>query len=160
MRRLARVDAALETCGEHLTSTGTLGTEVEASLTAYVSAVAYSSFEAEARRIVSSRGAGDGKDPRLAAFTAHAAVKLMRSIKVGELAGAAAWFHRDCKQTFQDLLTDEQKTAWDNIVSNRHGVAHEGDPSTSAVSSLTFREFEGLYPQAVGVLDVFELCLA
>ncbi|MEU7174049.1 hypothetical protein ABZ949_21490 [Micromonospora tulbaghiae] len=158
---IPRVDAVLEECERHLDSSQSHGTQVEAILTAYASAVIYSAFEARARAIVTARGVGQGEDPDLGSFCKYAATRLLRSIKIGELAGAAAWFHSECKDRFHDTLEPEAKAAWDSIVSNRHGVAHEDDaPTAQVISNLTFGELKRLYPLALTVLDALEAAIA
>ncbi len=158
---LPRVDAALETCERHLVSTRSINTEVEAILTSYVSAVAYSAFESQARTIVANRAARETVDEHLANFARTAATRLMRSIRIGELAGAAAWFHGDCKDRFHSMLDPEAKAAWDNIINNRHNVAHEDeDAMGSAISNLTFSELKSMYPKALTVLDCLRLAIA
>jgi hypothetical protein len=154
--KLQRVDAAVELCERHLAATNSHGTEVEAILTAYVSSIAYAEFESSARRIITERAASaDETDDHLAAFARTAAVRLVRSIKLSELSGAAAWFDPNCKAQFLTELGDEAKQAWNSIILNRHGVAHNGDsaPSDTLISSLTFNEFKGLYPKALTVLE-------
>jgi hypothetical protein len=155
--KLLRVDAALEDCQRHLDSTGSNGTQVEAILTAYVSAVIYAAFEKQVRRIVAARVAEAGDDGYVGNFASYASTKLVRSIKIGDLAGAAAWFHSDCKSRFHLHLDSEAHSAWDTIMSNRHGIAHEeGD---AVVSNLTFGELQVLYPRALTVLDCLERAL-
>jgi hypothetical protein len=152
---LPRADAALEVCERHLTLTGSHNTEIDAILAAYASAVIYAVFEAEARAIVASRAAHPGSDKHTVSFSRTAAKRLMRSIKIGDLAGTAAFFDPSCKQRFHDALDDEIRQAWDSICGNRHGVAHEdGDETeTTTISNLTFAELATLYPKALTVLD-------
>ena len=87
---LPRADDALEVC-EKDHRDRYRDHEVDAILTAYASAVIYAVFEAEARNIVATRAAHPGTDKHLASFVT-AAKRLMRSIKIGELAGTAAFF--------------------------------------------------------------------
>ena len=148
---ITRVDAALEDCEHHLETTNSYGTEIEAILTVYVSAVIYAAFEAEVRRTVAARVAAAAEDTHVGNFATFAAVRLVRSIKIGELAGAAGWFHADCKARFHEVLDGEAHAAWDNIVNNRHGVAHEDD--SPVVSNMTWRELKEAYSKALKVLD-------
>lgn len=154
--RIERVEAAFEECERHLDRTSSYGSEVEAIITSYVSAVIYSAFEKRARAIVASRGAGDGNDGHLANFSSTAATRLMRSIKFSELAGAAGWFHGDCREKFCKSVSPEIQSAWDTIIINRTNFAHEGESSDSVVSNLTFGELKQLYPEALKVLDRLE----
>jgi hypothetical protein len=157
---LPRADATLEVCDKHLTDTTSHNTEVDAILTAYASAVIYAVFEAEAREIVAKRAAHPGTDKHQASFARTAAKRLMRSIKIGELAGAVALFDASCKQLFHDELDEESKLAWDTICGNRHGIAHEdGDETGSAISNFTFNELAAMYPKAVKVLDALSAAI-
>lgn len=154
---LTRVDAAFETCEQHLRATNSFGTEVEAILTSYVTALTYAAFEVEVKRIIAQRGAGDGKDSGAKSFSTYAASRLLRSIKVSELAGAAGWFDPVYKRRFGELLPREAIDAWDTIIANRHGFAHDADGTVEAVvSNLTFRELQLLYPRALEVLATLE----
>ncbi len=149
---LTRVDAAFEDCERHLETTNAFGTEIEPILTVYVSAVIYAALEAEVRRTLAARVASIAEhDRHVGNFATYASVRLVRSIKIGKLTEAAAWFHEDCKTRFQAALDDEAHAAWDNIVNNRHGVAHEDD--SSVVSNMTFRELKEAYPKALTVLE-------
>ena len=152
---IPRVDDVLEMCEQHLSSTDSYGTQIEAVLTSYASSVIYSSFEARAREIIAARAGGDGTDKNLANFARVASVRLMRSIKVSELTGIAAWFHADCKERLKLALEDEVIDAWHTIISNRHDLAHEDSAGAELnnVSNLTFGELRSLYPKAVFVLD-------
>lgn len=152
---IERVDDSLEQCRRHLNLTSATDPQIEAILTAYVSSVIYASFEAELRLIVAKRAHSSLSDDREARFGAYAAGRLVRSIRINELTGLAGAFHPDCKDAFKDSLQDEQKSAWDSIINNRHGLAHEGDAPSPIISNLTFAELELLYPKALTVLDVF-----
>ncbi len=157
--KLLRVEAALEDCERHLEATSSTGTEIEAILTAYVSALIYAALEAQVRSIVAERVAtAAGTDRDVGTFAAYASRRLVRSIKIGDLAGAAAWFHVDCKAQFRTELDDEAHTAWDTIISNRHDVAHETDGA--AVSNLTFGELKDMYPKALKVLTSLQDAIA
>jgi hypothetical protein len=156
--KLNRVDAALTDCEHHLETTRAYGTQIEAILVAYVSAVIYSAFEAEVRNIIATRVAFAIDDAHVTNFASVAALRLVRSIKVGELAGLAAWFHPDCKTKFHTELAQEAHAAWDNIVGNRHAVAHEDD--STVVSTMTWRELKEAYPKAVTVLECLRASIA
>ncbi|MGH3712415.1 MAG: hypothetical protein ACRDT4_02985 [Micromonosporaceae bacterium] len=156
---LVRVTDALEQCRRHIEAAGVPDPQIEAILTAYVSAVAYAGFEAEVRSIVSLRAHSARQDDREIAFGQYAAVRLVRSIRVSDLTGLAAAFHPDCRDAFRARLNPEEQSAWDSIINNRHGLAHEERDPSSRISNLTFAELEDLYPRALNVLDVFRQAL-
>jgi ribosome maturation protein Sdo1 len=157
--RIDRVNDALEQCRLHLDSTSPADPQIEAILTAYVSSVIYASFEAELRVIVATRAHSSLSDERETRFGNYAAGRLVRSIRISEISGLAGAFHPNCKELFKDTLNAEQQSAWDSIINNRHGLAHEGEAPTSIISNLTFAELELLYPKAITVLDVFRTAI-
>ena len=148
----------MEECDLHLTATNSFGSQVEAILTSYCCSVIYAEFEDQVRRIVAERGAGVGTDAHVTSFTKWAALRLVRSIKIGELAGIAAQFDSTCKARFNDAIDAQTQNAWDTILANRRDVAHV-NTSTSAISNLTFDELKSLYPTALLVLEHLKDCL-
>ena len=154
-----RSDDALRICRGHLASLAAADPLIEAILTAYASAAIYSEFEAAARAIVAERSVRPGSDKHLIAFGRVAANRLIRSIKISELSGIAGHFHSDCKEAFQDAVEAETAAAWDSILNNRHGVAHEND-ANAPISNLTLVELQDHFERAKGVLRAFEDCLS
>ncbi|WP_125735416.1 HEPN domain-containing protein [Amycolatopsis sp. WAC 04197] len=154
--KIPRVDTTFADCGDHLEEARAHGTEIEAILTRYVCAVIYGAFERELRKIVKARGEGDGSDRQLNNFVEFAATRLIRSIKISEIAGIAGHFSADCKKAFQANLDHEAAAAWDVLINNRHDVAHDNtSASGETVSTITFDEAKTLYSKALTVLDTF-----
>lgn len=156
---LDRATDALETCRRHLDSKDSFSPQIEAILTAYASAVAYACFEQEVRSTISDRAHASRRDEREIRFGVYAAGRLVRSIKISELSGLAGNFDPDCKDAFSRILADEDRNAWDTIINNRHGFAHDNSESSGAISNLTFSELEEAYPKACRVLDAFRRAL-
>lgn len=155
---LVRSTDALETCRKHIQAMPRRDPQIEAVLASYACAVIYAELEGQVRRLVADRvghGRGDVRVKRWGAFSAR---RLIRSIKISELAGVAGQFDEHCKSRFTHLLDDECKAAWDQIVQNRHGVAHEDD-QPGPVSTMTFAETELAFNRVERVLDAFASCL-
>lgn len=146
-----RVDAALETCGRHVAGAGP-PPEVDVVLAQHVASVGYAEFEGRVRELIGARCSRD-TDAAVASFVKVAAVRLVRSIKISELAGALGWFSPEAKGAFSEALDDdpEAAAAWDNILTGRHTLAHE----QGATPSLTFRDVKRDIERAKRVVDAF-----
>lgn len=155
---LIRSVGALETCRRHIASMPKSNPEIEAVLASYACAIIYSELEGRVRELVADRVSHGQSDSRIRRWGAFSAKRLIRSIKISELAGVAGQFDDHCKSHFQEAIDEQCKAAWDQIVQNRHGVAHEGD-QPNVVSTLTFAETEVAFTQVQSVLDAFADCL-
>jgi hypothetical protein len=145
--RLARIDQAIEKCQQLLTQTGATGTEVEAFLTDYLLILTYASFEEEIKKIIARRAA-KVNDPPLESFINSTLKVIFRSMLTSELAKLLACFGSDYRARFK-IKVDGTKaeTFFNNIITNRHSVAHEG------YSNVTFRELVEFYEEGHLVLD-------
>lgn len=152
-----RVGFVIERCRTHLDNSGARNTEIDSILAGYTCAVIYAWFESEIVRAVSARASHGSDDQAIARFTQQAATRLVRSIKVSELKGLAAYFGEDSKQKFAEGCSDRAIGAWDSIVSNRHGLAHEDEAEGSipSLGSLTFEDVERDLAYALKVLWSF-----
>src|SRR5436309_11094933 len=111
----------MATCREHLDATSTRGTEIESILVGYLLTVAYSEYEQAVRAIVVERGRSG--DVHLTAFMEFAALRLIRSIRVGELCGVLAAFDNSCKEAFSAEIVDTRAhAAYDSIINNRQAL--------------------------------------
>lgn len=146
--KIAKIDQALEACEEHIARTSTAGTEIEALLTRAVLVLACSAFEEEIERMIENR-ADNLHDPAMAAFFKSCVSAVFRSTKSSELAGLLNRFGADFKTRFQDRSRENEKavTFYNNIVVNRHGVAH-----TQSIN-VTLAELRQFYEEGHVVLD-------
>ena len=120
-----RLEAAIETCDAHIQASGS-DPEIEAILAQHIASVAYAEFEALIKRMIHERTSRHDDEP-LSSFAAVAASRLIRSIKINELSGSLGWFGDDHKKDFSSALADvpEAVAAWNNVLTGRHGLAHE-----------------------------------
>lgn len=155
--KFLRSEDALQACSEHLAKLADPDPQIEAILTAYVSSVIYAEFEDAVVRVVAKRAGSEAADKHAGSYATISAKRLVRSIKIGELAGLAGYFHASCKEKFQVDLDEPIKAAWDSICNNRHNVAHEQNSGT--ISNLTFSELQVQFEEAKKALDLFEQAL-
>jgi len=151
---LVRGQSAVDDCRRHINSLNRPDYQIEAILAAYACAVIYAELEAQVINCVAARASRGSDDPHVVAWSRISARKLVRSIKISELAGIAGHFHPDCKRKFHEDLLSEDKAAWDQIVTNRHGVAHDQDDA-STISSMTFNEVESAFARVEAVIICF-----
>ena len=147
--RIPRIDSAIETCREHLQSTDSQGTEVEAYLTRYLLVFVCATFEEEIKRLITRRVMAI-QDEALQAFFSSCMDAVFRSIKTSEIAGLLKRFGLQYKRIFLDKLEDRVVTFFNNIVTNRHGVAHTGG------ANITFSELGNFYDEGHAVLDALK----
>jgi len=151
--KLALIDRAIEACEEHLKSTNSRGTEIEAFLTRYLLVLICAAFEEEIEAIVIRR-LSTSKDPHVEAFAKSALDAVFRSLKIKEIAGLLNRFGPEYKERFQGRLNGTKaETFFSNIVAGRHDTAH------SLGANVTLRELIEFYEEGHIVLDVVqEIC--
>lgn len=149
--RIARIDQLLESCEEHLSSTKAFGTEIESLLTQSLLVLMCAEFEQAIKSIVEQKCATI-TDAAVREFIGSCTGQIFRSVKSGEIAGLLGRFGSDYKEAFKAEADDNQLaiTFYNNIVTNRHVVAHSGG------SSVTFGDLKQFYEQGHLVLDFFQ----
>ena len=80
------VDAAIESCERHLSQTGAFSSEIENFLVEYLLVLLYAEYEKTAKLLLQKRAEQSG-DSELASFVKSASKKLVRSIKISDMAG-------------------------------------------------------------------------
>jgi hypothetical protein len=155
---LIRGQSAIDDCRSHIDSLQRADYQIEAILAAYVCAVIYAELEVAVINCVADRASRGSNDSHVMAWARLSARRIVRSIRVSELAGIAGHFHEDCKVKFHEDLSDEDKAAWDQIVNNRHEIAHEQD-GTGNISSMTFAEVEAAFAKVNAVIECFRRSL-
>lgn len=149
-----RVENALELCANHLDHTGTRNTPVEAVLVGYLLTITYAEYERAVRQLVSERGDLHG-DHHLSAFMSWASERLIRSIAIGEIARVLGRFDDACLAAFKFSVHDTPiQVAFDNIVNNRHDVAHR------LGARITLAEFETNYRASLPIFDAIQDALS
>jgi hypothetical protein len=145
--KLARIDQAIEKCKELLAQPGATGTEVEAFLTNYLLILTYATFEEEVKKIIVRRAAKVNDRP-LESFVNSSLKFVFRSMLTSELAKLLACFGSSYREKFRSRVNGTKaETFFNNIITNRNRVAHEG------YSNVTFREMLEFYQEGHIVLD-------
>ncbi len=156
MTSFFRVEAAIEVCTRHLEALERPDPEIDTVLAAYIASVAYAAFEKRVRDLMAQRCRHPTDEP-INRFTGEASQRLVRSIKITELAGFLAFFGEEEKKAFQRKLADEPQiaAAWGNLLTGRHGIAHELD----AAPTMTLADVKRDVAAAEQVLQAFEAAL-
>lgn len=152
--RIARIDQTLEKCEEHLSSSSAYGTEIENLLTQSILVIMCAEFEQTIEDIVQQKCCSI-EDSSIREFVGSCVSAVFRSVKSTEMAGLLNRFGSSYKEAFKQKAEDNQRavTFYNNIVTNRHNVAH------SEGSNATFREVKQFYEEGHIVLDFFQNAL-
>lgn len=136
MSAFLRVDAAIETCSRHLEGTGA-DPEVEAILAGHVAAIAYASYERRVRELIAERCLHPTDQP-INNFANVASQRLVRSIKISELAGFLGFFGDDHKRRFQaTLAADSPKLVTPGAACSQGATASPTKTTRPALPSRT-----------------------
>jgi len=152
--RINRIDQILETVEKHVSETSAAGTEIESLLAQSLLVIACAEFEREIESIIKEK-CSTIPDESLRVFIESCVDTIFRSVRSSELAGLLNRFGPSFKEAFNRKAGEQQiaVTFYNNIVINRHGVAHVGGTNT------TFQEFKKFYEQGHVVLDFFREAL-
>lgn len=146
----SHVQAAIESCRDHLDVGAFRGTDIEQYLTAHLVVLACAAFEEEIEQCVRRRADRAG-DAVLAALVTSAIGIVVRSVKTTELAGVLNRFSEAHKTAFQQKMAanPQSETSYNSIVAQRHSVVH------TARCNLTLDEFVAFFESGHTVLDDF-----
>lgn len=149
--KIPKIDEILDSCDRHLVDTSASGTEIESLLTRAVLVLTCSVFE-EKIELMIARRADRLNDPAMSAFFRSCVSAVFRSTMSSELAGLMNRFGPDFKRRFLERMQghDRAVTFYNNIITNRHGVAH-----TQSIT-VTLRELRQFYEEGHIVLDFLE----
>jgi hypothetical protein len=133
-----------------LAATGVAGTEIENLLTRSLLVLICAEFEEKIEAMIQER-CSRIPDQSIREFVASCVDAVFRSVKSNEMAGLLKRFGGDCKDKFTRKANANPVavTFYNNIVTNRHGVAHTTGGNT------TFPEVKRFYEQGHVVLDYF-----
>ncbi len=152
--RIARIEQTLETCEKHLYASSAHGTEIESLLTQALLVLMCAEFEQTIEAHLQEKSSSV-TDASIKEFLRSCVGAVFRSVKSSEIAGLLNRFGPLYKEAFKHKIDENSRAAtfYNNIVTNRHGVAHaEG-------SNATFREVKQFYEEGHVVLDFFREAL-
>ncbi len=156
MTSFLRVEAAIEVCTRHLEKLDRPDPEIDTVLAAHIAAVAYAVFEKHIRDLIVERCRHPTDEP-INRFADVAAQRLVRSIKVTDLAGFLGFFGSEEKEAFQRRLRREPEVeaAWGNLLAGRHGIAHDAGAAPTMTLADVMRDVKA----AEQVVQAFESAL-
>lgn len=146
MEWLVRTRSFLDACHAHIDQAAAEGTEVEAFLAQYLLVTLCAEMQEEMYRVIETRARACGDD-ELCCFTLSAAKRILRSVRVSELAGFVGHFGPQRKQRFTEGLDERVMLQYDSAVESRHSVAHRGGVQ------VTLSEIREIVESAGSVLD-------
>lgn len=153
--RIARIDQAMDACEAHLTRTSAFGTEIENLLTRSLLVLICAEFEQKIEDLVQLR-CSVVSDTAIREFVGSCVSAVFRSVKSSEISGLLNRFGASYKARFKSKLDSDPVavTFYNNIVINRHGMAHaEG-------TNITFAEAKQFYEKGHCVLDWLDYALS
>jgi ribosome-binding ATPase YchF (GTP1/OBG family) len=159
-RFLLKTKAALNDCKEHLQNTDSLNSAIENYLTQYISIVFCAEMEESIKRLFNEaveQRASPLTDLELQEFISNQLKKLKQSgLKKSDLADYLKNFSEQAKERFNNQLQDKDReiTAYNNMILNRHSVAH-----TSTVRQFSFRDLESAVQAAKEILSAIQIAL-
>ena len=136
--KLNRVEMTIEVCQEHLNSTSSYGSQIEAFLTQQLLIIICAEIEKAIKEMIIAQARNRCSDD-FQTFIQSCLNAIFRSIKSSEIAGLLNKFGTARKERFLELVDERAKTAYDSIVVNRHNTAH------GSGNDLTFRETVEFY---------------
>ena len=136
---------------QHLIDTGAIDSQIEQVFVGYVLIRIHVAFEESIRSAINERCYRE-QDPPLNNFNKWAIDRILRSIRFSDLSDILGHFDEQYKELFKGT-SDRTKTSWNNILSNRHSVAHE------APTYATFSEIQKWFSEAQGVIVAFRKAL-
>lgn len=148
--QIPRIEQVLKKCEKHLSSTSMFGTEIENLLTQTILVIMCSEFEQKIKTITEEK-CSPITDKSLRDLCVGT---VFRGVKSSGIADLLNCFGVDYKERFKQKSMENKDnevavTYYNNIVVNRHGVAH------SSGTIMTFKEAKEFYEKGHVVLDFF-----
>lgn len=143
---LSKLDNDLLLCQAHLTSTNSMGTEIESFLTKFLLVHICSEYEKEIKKIITDR-AKQSNDKELISFI-EKTIERIRNIKSDDLKGnILKRFSDDCLKRFNNKVGGKESLSrYESIIANRDQSAHGNS------INITFNELIKSHEKAKEVL--------
>lgn len=148
--RIDRIEQTLEKCEGHLSAASAYGTEIESLLTQSLLVLMYAEFEQKINALVQEK-CSSVTDPSIKEFLISCVSAVFRGVQSSEIAELLKRFGPTYKEAFRQKAEEHPRavTFYNNIVTNRHMVAH------SEGSHATFQDVKCFYEEGHIVLDFF-----
>jgi hypothetical protein len=150
--RFGQLENEFQQCEKHLDETGTRNTEIENHLVRYLLIRICAEYERRIDSLVQRR-CGRINDEYVLNFAKWGIEIATKRFRIENIIELLSRFGEDYQNTFKDALgkqTNKQdwQVAWDNIVTNRHIVAHGRGPVM-----MTLTDLKGQYKISLRVID-------
>ena len=145
-----KVEHAIDECAEHLKTTDSYGTEIEAYLTRYLIILTSAYFEELLEDAFIAR-AKKTNDNFIISYFENDIPNKLKSVGISKLSEFIKKFGEPYVARFYDQITkalSKEVTSYGNIIKSRHLVAHE-----TTAPQMTFREFVCAYHDSQKVIN-------
>lgn len=152
---LEKTRLVIDECGEHLNSTGCMGSSIESYLTQHILVVLAADVQQALYDCIDSIG-NQSKDDRVKAYLTNTRRNVIRDVSKDSIANLVKQFGTKQKSCFDKRLNgrDREITAYGNALDKRHKVAHTHG------ATVTFREIEKAYAAAIIILSALTEALS
>lgn len=150
--KFARIENAVSCCKKHLVEASGVSqiAEVETYLVGFLLVVIYADYEMKLKKMLELRASRSGGDEAIQSFARHYIGKYSGRIYIEHLTELLKRFGVKCANQFKAEVQGKQAhTSWDNLMTNRHQLAHVTG------SSVTFSEVLTDYRESHIVLNSF-----
>jgi hypothetical protein len=150
--RFGQLDSEIQQCEQHLDESGARNTEIENHIVRYLLVRICAEYERRIEVLVQRRCARIN-DQYVLNFANWGIEMATKRFKIENIMGLLSRFGEDYQRTFKDALGKQGnkqncQIAWDNIVTNRHIVAHGKGPVM-----MTLTDLKGQYNCSLVVID-------
>lgn len=147
---LPQTKEVIDVCEKHLTRVAAFGTEIEAFLVRYLLVVTCAELEAAVLSLVVDR-ARRTNDNEVTSFIEAVVGKQFRRLRTAEMGGLLGFFDKGLKTSFMRRINNtSEQAAFNNIVNNRHNMAHG-----KATVQMTFSDLKTDCQHCSSILDAF-----
>lgn len=147
-----QTQSIISTFKEHLQRTNSYGSQIESFLTRLLLLEIVALYESEIRTILMQR-AGKTADRYLLSFVKNS-FKSYRNLKTSDIRGKIlAKFDKQFVDIFNRGITDQEETAYNNLIINRNLAAH------GYAINMTFLEVESSQTMALNIISALERTL-
>lgn len=152
--KIGSLDILIQRCEAHLDVTGMRNTDIENCFVQFLLIRICAEYESRVTSLVHRR-CSRPRDPHLRSFAQQTAEYVCKRFDIGDICKVLQRFGDDYKRSFHaSVMNGVAHVAWDNIYTNRQGVAH------SAGTQMSFGDLKRNYADSLIVLDALVTALS
>lgn len=145
--KIGSLDLLIQSCEAHLDATGTRNTDIENYLVQFLLIRICAEYESRVTSLVHRR-CSRPRDIHLRSFAQQTAEYVCKRFDITDIGKVLQRFGDDYKRSFHtSVMSGVAHVAWDNIYTNRQGVAHNAGPQ------MSFSDLKKNYADSLIVLD-------